>query len=149
MIKAMHLQIQSSIFNHLKVFKISEISPPFSACVSLCSWFSPLTFFPPISALECSSTTIEKQLLEPNTNEETVYSCELCGLKLGLVAFLKHQRSHVNDFPYKCSQTGCKKKFKTLSEFRTHKRVSHKPRMKNSSYRWAWYSAFFFWALYL
>ena len=88
---------------------------------------------------ECSSTTFEKSTV-PNSSleqqsltsttlkEETVYSCDLCGLKLGLVAFLKHQRSHINDSPYKCTQTGCKRKFKTLSEFRAHRRVSHKPR---------------------
>ena len=40
----------------------------------------------------------------------------------------------MNDSPYKCSQHGCKRKFKTLSEFRAHRRVSHKPRnnKKNS-----------------
>ena len=60
----------------------------------------------------------------------------MCGQKFGLVDFLKHQRSHVNDSPYKCSQHGCKRKFKTLSEFRAHRRVSHKPRNnKNNSHK--------------
>jgi hypothetical protein len=54
-----------------------------------------------------------------------LYSCDLCGgLKFGLMAFLKHQKSHINDLPYKCHQ--CKKKFKTLSDFRAHRRVAHK-----------------------
>ena len=89
-------------------------------------------------ALECSSTTS----LEGNPtviqdlDNETVYNCDLCGQKFGLVDFLKHQRSHVNDSPYKCSQHGCKRKFKTLSEFRAHRRVSHKPRNnKNNSHK--------------
>ena len=44
------------------------------------------------------------------------------------MAFLKHQKVHANDSPYKCSYPGCKKTFKTLSDFRAHKRVAHKPR---------------------
>ena len=36
-----------------------------------------------------------------------LYSCDLCGgTKFGLVAFLKHQKTHINDSPYKCSYPG-------------------------------------------
>ena len=77
--------------------------------------------------------TLESLELNAKT-EEAIYSCDLCSRgssKFNLVSFLKHQKSaHINDCPYKCSYPGCKKTFKTLSEFRAHKRVAHKPRIK-------------------
>ena len=66
--------------------------------------------------------------------DDAIYSCDLCShgpTKFNLVSFLKHQKfAHINDCPYKCSYPGCKKTFKTLSEFRAHKRSAHKPRIK-------------------
>ena len=43
-----------------------------------------------------------------------------------LLEFLKHQEVHKDDFPYQCPNDSCKRKFKTQSEFRAHRRVSHK-----------------------
>ena len=71
-------------------------------------------------------------------SDEEIYTCELCDndsppIKFDLVSFLKHQKLHANDSPYKCIYPGCKKSFKTISDFRAHKRVAHKPRIKISS----------------
>jgi hypothetical protein len=63
-----------------------------------------------------------------STTDEIRYKCDLCDQRFGLLAFLKHVKAfHKDDFPYVCPSDSCKKKFKTQSEFRAHRRLAHKP----------------------
>ena len=96
-----------------------------------------LTYVHIITEVKMEEGQSDSQIFDDEKNDEAIYSCDLCCLgstKFNLVSFLKHQKyAHINDSPYKCSYPGCKKNFKTQSEFRTHKRVAHKPRVKGGS----------------
>ncbi len=58
--------------------------------------------------------------------EDILYKCDLCGQRFHLLDFLKHQDVHKDDSPYQCPNPTCGRKFKTQSEFRAHRRMSHK-----------------------
>ena len=57
---------------------------------------------------------------------DILYRCDLCSQRFQLLDFLKHQEVHKDDFPYNCPNSPCSRKFKTQSELRAHRRVSHK-----------------------
>lgn len=63
---------------------------------------------------------------------DILYRCDLCSQRFQLLDFLKHQEVHKDDFPYQCPNSPCSMKFKTQSELRAHRRVSHKSSSPNS-----------------
>ena len=63
---------------------------------------------------------------------DILYRCDLCSQRFQLLDFLKHQEVHKDDFPYQCPNSPCSRKFKTQSELRAHRRVSHKSASPNS-----------------
>ena len=84
---------------------------------------STTTLLSPLSPPMSSSSSTEKEVnlldnpeefplgIKASRKEDSstppLYSCDLCGgTKFGLVAFLKHQKTHINDSPYKCSYPG-------------------------------------------
>ena len=59
-------------------------------------------------------------------SDDILYRCDLCSQRFQLLDFLKHQEVHKDDYPYPCPSAPCPRKFKTQSELRAHRRISHK-----------------------
>ena len=89
--------------------------------------------------MECDDDEDEDDDIADESDEDCsdiLYRCDLCSQRFQLLDFLKHQEVHKDDFPYQCPNSPCSRKFKTQSEMRAHRRVSHKsasPQVQDST----------------